>query len=333
MTKDKIDIDYKANVGIANEFKLSLIEQLNRILSENDVALGVPIEGRVKTIDSLIDKLERKSIDINAVAELDDFIGIRIILLFKRDLDLVTSCLKKKFLVLHEEDKLDDLDEDKFGYQSRHYILKIPDSWLQVPTYNKFGEFKAEIQVRTLAQHIWAAASHKLQYKHEGSVPLQLRRAINRASAMLEVIDLEFERILMEREGYVNIIEAEMVRDDELSNDRTLDIESLRLIAKKYFPSENDGGSDDYDALLSDIRRKGINTVGELISIIDEQFDNVMADERNMAALKLEQLNNGQPVLGTTDLDRVRRGVFFSYVGLLRKAVRKHFDDDYVSLQ
>lgn len=332
MEKEKLDIDYRANAGVANEFKLSLIEQINRILIENDVALGVPIEGRVKNIDSLFDKLERKSLEINNISELDDFVGIRIILLFKRDLNLVTECLKSNFIILHEEDKLDDLDEDKFGYQSRHYIIKIPNAWLQVPTYSKFGTFKAEVQVRTLAQHIWAAASHKLQYKHERSVPLQLRRAINRASAMLEVIDLEFERILIEREGYINDIEVEMVRDNELSNERTLDIESLKLVASKYLPPENAGGGEDYDSLLSDIRKRGVNTVGELIAIIEEQFEQVMIEERRLAALKLEQLNNGQEILGTKDLDRIRRGVFFSYVGLIRKAVRKHFKDDIVVL-
>jgi ppGpp synthetase/RelA/SpoT-type nucleotidyltranferase len=31
------------------------------------------------------------------------------------------------------------------------------------------GGLRAEVQVRTTAQHIWAAASHKLQYKHEES--------------------------------------------------------------------------------------------------------------------------------------------------------------------
>ncbi|HIF6332154.1 TPA: GTP pyrophosphokinase, partial [Raoultella ornithinolytica] len=198
MENNNVSADYMVNYGIANEFKKSLVDQIERVLMESDITLGVPIESRVKDLDSLMEKLERKEIDIEKVSDLDDLIGLRVILLFKRDLDLVTKCLKETFIILHEEDKLDVLEEDKFGYQSRHYIIKVPDEWLKLPTYSKFGEFKAEIQVRTLAQHIWAAASHKLQYKHEKSVPPQLRRAINRASAVLEVIDLEFERILID---------------------------------------------------------------------------------------------------------------------------------------
>jgi ppGpp synthetase/RelA/SpoT-type nucleotidyltranferase len=60
-----------------------------------------------------------------------------------------------------------------------------------------------ELQLRTLAQHIWAVASHKLQYKREASVPVPIRRSINRVSALLEMVDLEFDRVLLEREQYV----------------------------------------------------------------------------------------------------------------------------------
>lgn len=55
---------------------------------------------------------------------------------------------------------------------------------------------KAEVQVRTVTQHVWAAASHVLQYKQEASVPLPVRRSIYRVSALLETVDLEFERVL-----------------------------------------------------------------------------------------------------------------------------------------
>ena len=43
---------------------------------------------------------------------------------------------------------------------------------------------------------------HTLQYKQEDSVPAPMRRAIHRVSALLEVVDLEFERLLKERESY-----------------------------------------------------------------------------------------------------------------------------------
>ena len=41
-----------------------------------------------------------------------------------------------------------------------------------------------------------------LQYKREAGVPPPLRRAIHRASALLETADLESERILSEKDAY-----------------------------------------------------------------------------------------------------------------------------------
>ncbi|HCT9405164.1 TPA: RelA/SpoT domain-containing protein, partial [Raoultella ornithinolytica] len=89
MENNNVSADYMVNYGIANEFKKSLVDQIERVLMESDITLGVPIESRVKDLDSLMEKLERKEIDIEKVSDLDDLIGLRVILLFKRDLDLV----------------------------------------------------------------------------------------------------------------------------------------------------------------------------------------------------------------------------------------------------
>jgi len=50
----------------------------------------VPLESRVKKLESLFEKLERKTMALEHVVDLDDFVGVRIILLFKRDLEKVT---------------------------------------------------------------------------------------------------------------------------------------------------------------------------------------------------------------------------------------------------
>jgi putative GTP pyrophosphokinase len=71
--------------------------------------------------------------------------------------------------VLERQDAQLRLAEDQFGYASIHFAVELPASWLRVPSRAGLGGLRAEIQVRTTAQHIWAAASHKLQYKHEES--------------------------------------------------------------------------------------------------------------------------------------------------------------------
>ena len=90
---------------------------------------------------------------------------------FLTDLDKIDELIRSTFEVMSPEDTADRLGEAQFGYQSLHYTIKVPLIWLEIPTMADFGDIQAEVQVRTLAQHIWAAASHKLQYKNEASVP------------------------------------------------------------------------------------------------------------------------------------------------------------------
>lgn len=324
MENNNVGADYMVNYGIANEFKKSLVDQIERVLMESDITLGVPIESRVKDLDSLMEKLERKEIDIEKVSDLDDLIGLRVILLFKRDLDLVTKCLKENFIILHEEDKLDVLEEDKFGYQSRHYIIKVPDEWLKLPTYSKFGEFKAEIQVRTLAQHIWAAASHKLQYKHEKSVPPQLRRAINRASAVLEVIDLEFERILIDRGSYIDSISS---NENKEIHDEQLNVDNIKLIAERLLPPENKSGTENYERLLSELTLNNIRTTHQLIEVINSKLADVLKEDKKRVNTKRKEIAKGVAV---TERDRIEVGVFYNHVGLIRVSAVAYFGKGYV---
>lgn len=64
-----------------------------------------------------------------------------------------------------------------------------------MPEWRSFKNFHAEIQVRTVLQHSWAAVSHALQHKREGDVPLALRRRIFRLAGLFELANEEFIQI------------------------------------------------------------------------------------------------------------------------------------------
>ncbi|EHB7710598.1 hypothetical protein JV469_004706, partial [Escherichia coli] len=244
-TDEELKEQHSIYGSVAELFRRVMVEQIDVILSENKLSLGVPIESRVKTLSSIINKDNRKPLKIESIVDLDDYVGIRLIMLFKRDVEKVISCLKEHFIILKQENKLDELDEDRFGYQSHHYVIQPPEEWLRVPSFSDFKNMKVEVQIRTLSQHIWAAASHKLQYKKEQSVPLPLRRAINRVSALLEVVDFEFERVLSEREGYVET--------SRLDRGTMLDVELLKMIAASELPPDNKSDDENYDDLLSEL--------------------------------------------------------------------------------
>ncbi|HBE6284613.1 TPA: hypothetical protein KMK41_003909 [Escherichia coli] len=322
MTDEELKEQHSIYGSVAELFRRVMVEQIDVILSENKLSLGVPIESRVKTLSSIINKDNRKPLKIESIVDLDDYVGIRLIMLFKRDVEKVISCLKEHFIILKQENKLDELDEDRFGYQSHHYVIQPPEEWLRVPSFSDFKNMKVEVQIRTLSQHIWAAASHKLQYKKEQSVPLPLRRAINRVSALLEVVDFEFERVLSEREGYVET--------SRLDRGTMLDVELLKMIAASELPPNNKSDDENYDDLLSELIKNKIITVGECIDALKSGLPSAIDEDKAMVR---RIISNEDDYDDESELKRARLGVFFTHVGLIRTAIANSMGASYIRNQ
>lgn len=286
----------------ATRLKDALIQQLTHLLTDNSITLAVPMEGRVKDWNSIEDKILRKSIATSSIYNFDDLIGVRTILLFKRDLLTVDNLIKTNLSVLHSEDTASRLTENQFGYQSQHYIVKFPDSWLSIPSHAEFAGLKIEIQLRTAAQHIWAAASHKLQYKHETSVPLPLRRSIHRISALLEIVDLEFDRLLDERQEYVT-------RDPKkVDVNEVLNVDSVERVLTKNLPLINRRDDESYAELVEDLLRLGITKPKDLEVILRKHMKKIKEEEDLRA-------------------DSEDLAAYFQHVGLARNALRLEFGD------
>src|SRR5205814_10570211 len=184
---------YSTISPIAERFCREVTHQIDGLLSREQIALSFPVQHRVKSWQSLVDKLERLAKPVTKVVALQDLVGIRLILQFTRDVPRVTEVLAGTFTVIERYDTRDRLREDQFGYASVHLVVRLPEAWLALPSLADMRDIRAEIQVRTTAQHTWAAASHYLQYKNEDAVPPPIRRTIYRVSALLETIDLELD--------------------------------------------------------------------------------------------------------------------------------------------
>jgi putative GTP pyrophosphokinase len=151
--KHKLKTEYDKLLPLATRFCIAMKEQLEQLITSNGLSLGVPLECRVKTFESAMAKIKAQPKAADSILALDDFIGFRLILLFKRDLDKTHQVIFDSFRVSAHEDTAERLQETEFGYQSRHYQINLPPEWMSVPTYNQFSDLRAEIQVRTLAQH------------------------------------------------------------------------------------------------------------------------------------------------------------------------------------
>lgn len=315
---EKLNSEYLRMVPLGVRIAEALEREISKLVDKHNVTLGVPLESRVKAWDSIKEKLDRKSIELKTINTLDDFVGIRVIVLFQKDLSVVKKFIHDTFNVLSDENVSDRLESNQFGYLSEHLIIKIPEAWLGVPSYSDFGNVKVEIQIRTLAQHIWAAASHKLQYKREESVPVPVRRATHRVSALLETVDLEFTRVLVDRDAYLTSVDHE-------ADDQFLNVDLVLKVLEENLPETYRHGNENIDELLLELQGLKIDTKSKLISIIDKNKEQAMKENNKI----VEKIKNGSGDYRFNE-EAISRGIFYNYMGLLRCIFEKEFGKEKV---
>jgi putative GTP pyrophosphokinase len=301
---------------VAERFTDMMVREMHESVRRNGLRLAVPIESRVKSWTSIEDKLGRgRGFQGASLSELHDFVGIRLILLFQRDVAPTCDLIERLFRAQGRRDRGSDLSVDRFGYQSIHLLARPPDNWLSIPSFAAFRHLEAEVQIRTLAQHMWAAASHQLQYKQEEAVPSEIRRTVHRVSALLETVDLEFERVLAEREAY-------RATASEGAEDRALNSDLLETVLDGLFPRANKEGFESYSLLFWELDKLGVGTVRELTEIIRHHLPKALEGDRKA----VHQLRDN----GAID-ERTNVGVYFSHGGLLRSVLESEFGSDYYS--
>lgn len=125
------------------------------------------IESRLKSPESIIEKVDRKGIDFSVEAieeQIDDIAGIRVICSFESDVYLIAEALLRQTDVQLIE-RIDYIANPKpSGYRSLHLVIAIP-----IFLYDEKKIMKVEVQLRTMAMDMWASLEHKLAYKKEQS--------------------------------------------------------------------------------------------------------------------------------------------------------------------
>lgn len=154
-------LEVETKLKVLNE-QFSLEKERNPIES---------IKSRVKSLSSIMEKLDRKDLEFNVSAlteDLKDIAGVRVICSFVDDIYMIAECLGKQDDINVIEVK-DYIKEPKGnGYRSLHMIIEIP-IFLQQGKQT----MKVEIQLRTIAMEFWANLEHKLRYKKNLSEELE----------------------------------------------------------------------------------------------------------------------------------------------------------------
>lgn len=170
------------------ELMQQVYDQLYNVLREQGVKLN-SIEHRVKTEESLIEKLGRKGDKYKNLEDITDLVGLRIITFYSDDVDKVAAIVKNLYVVDWDNsvDKRKLHELTSFGYNSLHYICHLKEGPLSGIPF--------ELQMRTALQHVWSSIEHDIGYKGAVKLPPEYRRQFSRLAGMLELADNEFSRL------------------------------------------------------------------------------------------------------------------------------------------
>lgn len=159
---------------------------------QND--LYSPIEqvsGRVKSVSSILEKMQRKHIPMERMEEeVEDIAGIRIICQFEEDIETVASLIQNRsdMTIKSEKNYLKHVKQS--GYRSLHLII-----YYTVETLNGPRKLQAEIQIRTMAMDFWATIEHSLQYKYKGDMPPHVAERLTNAADAIILLDQEMSSV------------------------------------------------------------------------------------------------------------------------------------------
>jgi putative GTP pyrophosphokinase len=170
---------------------------LEALIEETVADLGsrLTVKGRPKEFASFFKKYIRilKEKPVEPVV-ITDLIGVRIVCPFLENLDAVERLIKEKFQVIEVEKKGSNYSFKEFGYESTHFLIKIPPEIVKKRGYS--GSEAAEIQVRTILQDAWAEVEHELVYKAEFT-PFDepMKRKLAAVNASLSLADIIFQEV------------------------------------------------------------------------------------------------------------------------------------------
>jgi putative GTP pyrophosphokinase len=203
--------EYSSKAGLLRRYAEALHLLLGAILQGKGFHPHV-ITHRLKNEDSLARKIQRPDAEYNALVDVTDVVGLRIITHFASDVDQMAEVIEGEFVIdrANSVDKRKALGPDQFGYLSVHYVVQLSTTRAVLPEHSEFAGLKAEIQVRSILQHAWAENEHDLGYKPAGAVPEPLRRRWARLAGLLELGDAEFDAILKETRSYGAQVDAAM---------------------------------------------------------------------------------------------------------------------------
>lgn len=169
--------------------KFEVLDEEDSLLNDRNPIIG--IHTRMKSIPSIIEKLERKGFEISPESvenNLNDIAGVRVICSFKDDVYKLAEAFLKQDDVTLIETKDYIKNPKPNGYRSLHLIVEVP-----IFLEKEKRLMKVEIQLRTIAMDCWAALEHQLRYKKGTEFTEEMQDALLRCADLSKELDTEMD--------------------------------------------------------------------------------------------------------------------------------------------
>ena len=151
------------------------------------------IEDRLKSPQSIMEKLRRKGVPFNvdaARANLNDIAGVRVICNYIEDIYTVADLLTAQDDVNLVSRKDYIKDPKPNGYRSLHLVIETP-----VYLSDKKEQVHVEVQIRTIAMDFWASLEHELKYKTDTEVSAELAEQLKDCAETIAATDIKMQQI------------------------------------------------------------------------------------------------------------------------------------------
>ena len=282
-----------------DDFARAVREILVQAFRAKDITVNF-VEARAKELEGFGAKAEAPSENDprapkypHPLDDITDLAGVRIITFFPRTVESVGACIREEFEVLEHTDLSRTLlREERFGYQSEHYLVRLSSKRTALPEYKPHRCLVAEVQVRTILQHAWAEIEHDIQYKSSITIPNTIRRRIMALAGLLEIADREFQAIQDEdkelKEKARNSVEEGVLDQVEITAD------ALRsyLYGRVGSDARNTDFSYEYAAQM--LSRLGFTTIEQVDACIEgydhDQLSRILWQRRQGSLARFEAM-------------------------------------------
>ncbi|MGP4973369.1 GTP pyrophosphokinase [Psychrobacter alimentarius] len=303
--------EYDNSKNVLDNFDKTLLSLISSLLEQKNIRVH-QVQTRVKDRGSLENKIIRKSEKYKALNDITDIVGVRIITYFDDEVDQIATMIEEEF-VIDQDNSVDkrEIDSDKFGYRSLHYVASLKRDRTNLPEYSSYGEQKFEFQIRTILQHSWAEIEHDLGYKGEFEIPTTAKRTFYRVAALLEQADIEFVKLKSTIAQYeknlsqdikANPSQIEINKASLISfmseNDEVINFENIVFIGEyDLIITESDVESSAYDQLINRIKSLGIENIKQLEEFYLEHEKPLRNSIKSILPLGKNTIRRGDSVL------------------------------------